>query len=67
MGEVSGGDGGDSLDGLTRMAEVAWLKPDKASQWIFEKLAAVVERANRVYEYDLLGFTEEAQFTCYRR
>lgn len=65
-GLVSGGAGSDEEHGV-RKAGVAWITPEKQDHWIFEKLAGVIERANRVYQYDLLGFTEDAQFTCYDR
>ena len=48
-----------------RKSGVAWLEPAGEHQWIFDKLDQVVRRANRVYRYDLSGFTEDAQFTRY--
>jgi PKHD-type hydroxylase len=62
---VSSGSKGDH-DQLTRIADVSWLSPSK-TPWVFEKLAVIVARANRVYQFDLSGFTEDAQFTCYDR
>lgn len=61
---VSDGDADDD-DNAVRIAEIAWMPPGGEHRWIFDKLAGVVERANRVYNYDLLGFTEDAQFTSY--
>ena len=63
-GLVSGGGDGDA-DPEARKAGIAWLAPEGDSLWVFDKLAGVIERANRVYQYDLAGFTEDAQFTCY--
>lgn len=58
------GDGVDD-DGIRR-SETTWITPDDASWWIFEKLAKVVERANRRYGFDLSGFGEDLQYTVYR-
>ena len=63
----SGVDGNDSADAVTRIAEIAWLPPEGHTRWIFDKLQKVVERANRTYQFDISGFTEDAQFTCYRQ
>ncbi len=63
-GLVSGGAGSDQDHG-TRKASIAWMSPQGEAMWIFEKLASVIQRANETYQYDLLGFTEDAQFTCY--
>ena len=54
-------------DGETRRARIAWIPSSDEHLWIFDKLARVAERANRMYEFDLLGFTEDLQFTCYDR
>ena len=61
--EVSDGDQ-DALETGTRDAAIAWMAPSE-HDWVFEKLAGVVARANKVYGYDLIGFTEDAQFTRY--
>ncbi|MBL6691658.1 MAG: 2OG-Fe(II) oxygenase [Pseudomonadales bacterium] len=65
-GLVSGGAEG-ARDIEARKANISWLSPDDEQMWVFEKLAAVIEKANETYRYDLLGFTEDAQFTCYDR
>ena len=49
---------------ITRRSKTAWIEPDDAS-WIFDKLGKLAQRANRTYGFDLLGFTEDAQFTLY--
>ena len=59
------GRGGDASDQDTRVAGIAWMPTSGEFSWIFDKLARVVERANRAYQFDLIGFTEDAQFTCY--
>ena len=69
-GLVSAGESSDaqkSEDHLARKAGVAWISPEDDNLWIFDKLSEVIHRANKTYQYDLLGFTEDAQFTCYDR
>ena len=61
------GDRADLHDATVRQAEIAWLPLDSSTDWIYRKLDAVVQRANRVYGYRLTGFTEDAQFTCYHK
>lgn len=57
----------DKENDQARLADIAWLSPGGDSNWIFDKLAGVVDRANRSYDFELDGFTEDAQFTCYDR
>lgn len=54
----------DTADEIRR-STVAWIPADDATAWIFEKLTAVVRRANRVHAFDLIGFTEDLQYTEY--
>lgn len=64
-GALVGGSEADHVEeDVTRRSKTAWIEPDDAP-WIFEKLAKLAQRANRVYGFDLLGFTEDAQFTLY--
>lgn len=68
-GLVSSGSG-DQKNEQARLADIAWLSPDGndgESAWVFNKLATVVQRANKVFKFELDGFTEDAQFTCYDR
>lgn len=51
-------------DGLRR-SRVAWIGQQPDSAWIFDKLAALVVRANRVWRFDLEGFGEDLQYTVY--
>ncbi|MDC3402477.1 2OG-Fe(II) oxygenase [bacterium] len=51
-------------DGVRR-SRVAWIPADDTSAWIHDKLTAIVRRANRSYDFDLIGFTEDLQFTEY--
>ncbi len=52
-------------DDTIRHARIAWIPADEPWTWVYDKLAAVVGRANRVYGFDLIGFTEDLQFTEY--
>jgi PKHD-type hydroxylase len=52
-------------DGATRISRTAWIEASEDNLWMFDKLARVAERANRTYGFDLLGFTEDIQFTRY--
>ncbi|MBO6703680.1 MAG: 2OG-Fe(II) oxygenase [Pseudomonadales bacterium] len=69
-GLVSGGASSDvekRKDHLLRKAGVAWISPSDDNLWVFDKLSEIIHRANKTYQYDLQGFTEDAQFTCYDR
>lgn len=61
---VGGSEDDHVEEAVTRRSKTAWIEPDDAP-WIFEKLAKLALRANKVYDFDLLGFTEDAQFTLY--
>lgn len=52
-------------DGIRR-SRIAWIPVDDSSGWIYDKLAVIAGRANRSYGFDLIGFTEDLQFTEYR-
>ena len=62
---VGDGVAGSESDAGIRRSRVAWLPADEPHTWIYDKLAAVVARANRRYQFDLIGFTEDLQFTEY--
>ena len=64
---LEGVDGEEVADRSVRESRTAWIPPDDETWWIFEKLAAVAERANRRYGFDLTGFGEDLQFTSYDR
>lgn len=49
-----------------RRSRIAWLPAEEPFGWVYDKLATVVRRANRHYDFDLIGFTEDLQFTEYR-
>lgn len=63
-GGVEGSDGA-ALDSSLRENAVSWIPPEPSTEWIFQKLAAIAQRANRRYRLDLTGFEEDLQFTTY--
>lgn len=66
-GDAQVGDGLADIhhdDGIRR-SRIAWIPADESSGWIYNKLASIVRRANRSYGFDLIGFTEDLQFTEY--
>jgi PKHD-type hydroxylase len=58
---------GDVDRGVIRRSATAWIPPDEGSEWIYHRLAAVADRANQSYGFDLTGFEEDLQFTTYDR
>ena len=48
-----------------RAARVGWLYPGRQTRAVFDLLAAVTERANASYGFDLVGFAEPVQYTVY--
>lgn len=52
-------------EAASRKSRTAWIEPRDDALWIFDKLTKIAQRANRVYGFDLIGFTEDAQFTMY--
>lgn len=65
VGQVGGGDGASDHDDAIRRSTISWIAADEEHSWIHDKLAGVVRRANRRYGFDLIGFTEDLQFTRY--
>jgi len=55
---------GDTAEDVRR-SRISWIPADDSTAWVFDKLTGVVRRANRVYGFDLIGFTEDLQFTEY--
>lgn len=62
---LEGEHGVPTSDVQLRDARTAWIPPDPSNEWIYRKLALVAQRANRAYRFDLTGFDEDLQFTCY--
>ena len=55
----------EPLDDTLRRARVAWIPPEPDTAWLYDKLAALAQRANRSYGFDLTGFGEDLQYTVY--
>jgi PKHD-type hydroxylase len=55
----------DESDPSLRQAQITWLAPTETTAWVIERLAAVAERANEIYGFELTGFSEDLQFTTY--
>lgn len=50
----------------TRKSKVSWIKWSDETNWIFDKLASLVQGVNSArYGMDLTGLTEQLQFTQY--
>ena len=58
---------GPAAESWIRDSDTAWIPRDPATEWVHERLAAVADRANRTYGFDLDGFHEDLQFTTYDR
>jgi len=62
------GEGGEATsDETLRSSRTSWIPVRDDTEWIYRKLAAVAERANRRYRFELTGFDEDLQFTTYDR
>jgi len=48
-----------------RISEIAWIEPAADSGWLYHRLGAIFGRLNQTYDFDLTGFVEPLQFTCY--
>lgn len=59
------GDPATTADTGLRRSRVTWIPPEGPTAWLFERLAAVVERANRQWGFELTGFGEDLQLTTY--
>lgn len=62
---VGDGLGDPEHDDAIRRSRVSWLPAEDPFVWVYDKLAGLVRRANRHYDFDLIGFTEDLQFTEY--
>ena len=56
---------GSIVDPGYRAARVGWLYPGRDTRTVFDLLAAVTERANVSFGFDLVGFAEPVQYTVY--
>lgn len=48
-----------------RVSDISWIEPDADAQWLYHRLAVLFAQANAAYGFELLGFVEALQFTCY--
>lgn len=48
-----------------RISDIAWIEPAEDSHWLYHRLAALFRRVNDSYGFELTGFVEPLQFTCY--
>lgn len=54
-------------DDKIRDSFICWLYPSEDTKWIYEKITDFVKILNdEYYKYDLTGFQEPFQFTCYK-
>jgi PKHD-type hydroxylase len=50
-----------------RITRTAWIKPGPQTKWIFNRVQAVVRALNdKVWQFDLSGFSEDFQYTVYQ-
>lgn len=49
-----------------RISEVSWINENQESYWLYEKIAGMVDEANRaMWEFDIYGFHDSLQYTTY--
>ena len=48
-----------------RISDIAWIEPRETAQWLFHRLAVLFAQSNATYRFDLIGFAEALQYTCY--
>jgi PKHD-type hydroxylase len=48
-----------------RRAMTAWIAPDGATRFVYERIAAMIAKLNGWYRYDLFGFLEPLHFIRY--
>jgi len=50
-----------------RITRTAWIKPAAQTKWIFDRMQSVVRALNdKVWQFDLSGFSEDFQYTIYQ-
>lgn len=55
----------DPVDQGIRKSRVAWIEPGPQTDWLYDKLGEIAQRANRTYGFELTGFGEDLQYTIY--
>jgi len=48
-----------------RVSHIGWLVPGPETEWLYHRLAALFEEANRTYKVDIRGFVDALQYTRY--
>ena len=48
-----------------RVSEIAWIEPAPEAHWLYHRLGLMFRNLGAVYGFDLQGFVEPLQFTCY--
>lgn len=48
-----------------RISDIAWIEPAQDTHWLYHRLAVLFAQVNRAYGFDLVGFVEPLQYTCY--
>ena len=62
---LSAGESGEYVDEL-RKSSVMFIKNEPQNKWVYDKMAGLAMKTNNErYWFDLLGFEEELQLTCY--
>ncbi|HYS46436.1 MAG TPA: 2OG-Fe(II) oxygenase, partial [Rhizomicrobium sp.] len=55
-----------AVRGEIRVTQTAWLAPTPETKWIYDRVQGVARSLNdRVYQFDLSGFSENIQYTVY--
>ena len=60
---------GRTRSGVTkhRLSKINWMYPSHETQWIFRRLTDyLVDLNKQFFKFDLFGFIEGLQFTCYK-
>lgn len=48
-----------------RVSDIAWIEPAADSEWLYHRLGTIFGQINASYGFELAGFIEPLQFTCY--
>jgi PKHD-type hydroxylase len=63
---VASGKPGGEVHGKIRITRTAWIAPDAETKWIYDRVQGAARALNdRVYQFDLRGFSENFQYTIY--
>ena len=48
-----------------RISDIAWIESAHDAHWLYHRLAVLFAQVNASYGFELAGFAEALQFTCY--